>query len=446
MAVGLVDAPPRSRARKRSTFAFDLPSLLGSTWGDPPSDRARALGVAAAEGMRDWRPAEGAPAVGPIQVVDMFAGCGGLSSGFELVGRMTGAYRLAGAAEIDAQSASTFAANLPVAPAIVDLAECARSSRAERELLGHYALDRGCPTVVVGGPPCQGFSAHRKKDGMRTRDSRNQLVTVFAELALRLDPDLIVLENVPEIFARKHWRQYQEFRGMLEGAGYHVRAQIHNLAGFGVPQERFRALVIASRTPVAMPVPFLSADEYRTVRSTIGELPPLEPRAPSNVDLQHVCTKHRPSTVATIKLVPKDGGSRPKGVGPACLDRVDGFRDVYGRLYWDRPANTITAYARNPASGRYVHPDQHRGLSIREAALLQSFPMAFHFDGSFDHKYQQIGNAVPPAFAAFLAAHLLGQLAFPASEDVIATREHDIVKPTSNSFSSSIAGRKKGSK
>ncbi len=126
------------------------------------------------------------------------------------------------------------------------------------------------------------------------------------------------------------------------------------------------------------------------------------------------------------------------------MDRVDGFRDVYGRMYWDRPANTITAYARNPASGRYVHPHQNRGLTVREAALLQGFPLRFRFEGPFDHRFLQIGNAVPPIFSAYLAAHLLGELRSPSPpslsnlDGVI-----EVCSPTSNSFSSGIAGRKK---
>jgi DNA (cytosine-5)-methyltransferase 1 len=134
----------------------------------------------------------------------------------------------------------------------------------------------------------------------------------------------------------------------------------------------------------------------------------------------HYTAGHRESTLATIRAVPKDGGSRPADVGPECLRRFEArqgkpaYEDVYGRLHWDRPSITITAYSRNPASGRFVHPDQDRGLSVREAALLQGFPSTYHFHGTLDQRFRQIGNAVPPVFAAYLAGHLLGELAAPS--------------------------------
>ena len=124
----------------------------------------------------------------------------------------------------------------------------------------------------------------------------------------------------------------------------------------------------------------------------------------------HITSKHRPETIEILKKVPKDGGNRPHGVGPECLDKVAGFYDVYGRLAWDKTAVTITARCRTPSCGRFVHPEQDRGLSVREAALLQGFPEDFYFEGPFDDKYKQIGNAVSPIFSARLAGHVLSML------------------------------------
>jgi DNA (cytosine-5)-methyltransferase 1 len=115
---------------------------------------------------------------------------------------------------------------------------------------------------------------------------------------------------------------------------------------------------------------------------------------------------------------------------------------VYGRLAWDKPAITITGYSRNPASGRYVHPEQDRGLSIREAALLQSFPLNYAFEGPFDNKFMQIGNAVPPALSAYLAGFILGELCSYPREDPFDDETEDIRDPISNSYSSVIAGMK----
>jgi DNA (cytosine-5)-methyltransferase 1 len=142
-------------------------------------------------------------------------------------------------------------------------------------------------------------------------------------------------------------------------------------------------------------------------------------------------------------VIPKDGGSRPTGVGPKCLDRVRGFYDVYGRLAWDRPAITITHYARNPASGRYVHPEQDRGLTIREAALLQSFPKGFQFCGGFDSVFKQIGEAVPPRFAAAVASScVIELLSREPTVDELWQAVRPVTSPVSSSFSSVIAGLK----
>jgi DNA (cytosine-5)-methyltransferase 1 len=385
---------------------------------------------------------------GPIDVVDLFCGCGGLSAGFDAVSRVTSSYRLAGAADIAPDAIDTYGDNLPVRPLNLDLGEASASERSLDDLVEALNLAPGAPLFLIGGPPCQGFSAHRKRE-VGLADPRNDLVAAYARVAERLAPDFIALENVPELLSKRHWPHFLHFRESLEALGYHVRAQIHNLAEFGVPQERFRALVVASRREFAMPVGFLAPHEFRTVREAIGHLPPVRAGEALPSDRMHHSANHKQSTIDTIRCVPADGGRRPIGKGPGCLDRVDGFRDVYGRMYWERPANTITAYARNPASGRYVHPDQHRGLTVREAALLQGFPSSFDFSGSFDSKFSQIGNAVPPVFAAFVAAHLLGEYYIGRKYDEPIVDPFgstlDVCEPTSNSFSSGIAGRKKRS-
>ena len=403
---------------------------------------ARKVGVEASESVRTDGYLAKSVASGPIDVVDLFCGCGGLSAGFEYVGRKVKSYRLAGAVDVDPWACSTYARNLPIRPMLADLSEETRTEAKLKRLVGSFQLHRSAPLVLIGGPPCQGFSAHRKKN-FAGNDHRNTLVSAFARVVNFLKPDFVLFENVPEVLSERHWHYFRQMQVALRGKGYRVRAQIHNLAGFGVPQERFRAIIMGARRTFDMPLPYVEPEKFRTVRDAIGLLKPVEPGERGS-DPMHFCTQHKESTIRTIRQVPKDGGRRPAGVGPRCLDRVDGFRDVYGRMYWDRPANTITAYARNPASGRYIHPSQHRGLTIREAALLQGFPSDWVFDGPFDHKFLQIGNAVPPIFAAYVAAHVLGELLSTSAGRVVKEELEDILSPTSNSFSSGIAGRKKG--
>lgn len=401
---------------------------------------ARELGKSASERIVDHFAETTYRGDAPFAVVDLFSGCGGLSAGFDFLGRQVPSFELAAAADIDAHSVATYARNLGRQPMLADLGDKTRSKAAVREFVDALDLPQK-PLVLVGGPPCQGFSAHRKKSGSPA-DARNSLLRSFADLAVEMQPEFIAFENVPEVTAKRYWHQFSEMRSILEEAGYLVRVDVHNLAEFGVPQARFRALVLACKKPFAPIDPYFKPDEFRTVRSAIGNLPPVLPGAVPEADAMHYCTRHRPSTIATIESVQIDGGSRPAGVGPKCLDKVDGFRDVYGRLFWDKPSNTITAYARNPASGRFVHPEQHRGLTIREAGLLQGFPKDFVFEGPFDDRFSQIGNAVPPIFSAALAAHILGELS-SSTPPVRTPSSQGILEPTSNSFSSGIAGRKK---
>ena len=344
-----------------------------------------------------------------FDVVDVFSGCGGTSAGFAGISQLAPFYRLAGAIEIDADANMSYLKNFGVKPLQHSVALLARDRNALKNLPAVMGLRPGHPLVLIGCAPCQGFSAHRKKDNRI--DSRNSLVKDFAVLAAALKPEVIVMENVPELLTGKHRPLFDAAERLFRKEGYVVKAKVVNMAEFGLPQKRMRAIALAFRVPFEMPVGFLRPDQFVTVKETIGSLPKVEAGEICSTDPMHVTARHRKSTIAVIKRVPKDGGSRPKGIGPKCLDKVKGFSDVYGRLRWNQPAVTITGYARNPASGRYVHPEQNRGLSIREAALLQGFPKWYEFLGAFDDRYSQIGNAVPPLFATHIAAHILGELA-----------------------------------
>lgn len=381
------------------------------------------------------------PASGDTGVVDLFSGCGGLSLGFETIGRLLpDSFRLAAAIDIDPPAVETYSLNLPISATPSDLLRAAAGPKEAEAVVSEFSLRPEGPMVLVGGPPCQGFSAHRKMS-TAPLDARNALVTAFANLAVATRPDFVVMENVPELLSEKHWSLFKSYERTLTDAGYLVRAQVVNMAEFGVPQFRFRALILAAPFDFRMPDPILRPEDVLTVRDAIGDLPRVAAGQAAPDDPFHVSAHHRTSTLDVIRKIPHDGGRRPKGVGPACLQRVDGFRDVYGRLAWDRPANTITAYARNPASGSFVHPEQDRGLTVREAALLQGFPGWFRFSGSFDAKFSQIGNAVPPRFAACVAAHVADEL---AGRDAPKQLElgSDVTAPVRNSFSSGLAGLK----
>lgn len=289
-----------------------------------------------------------------------------------------------------------------------DIFRLARDRELLDRKLGQWNLSRFDRILLVGCSPCQGFSAHRKS--VIGHDDRRDLFEAFCKIAAHIGPDAIMMENVPDMFSASYWPHFVAGRKTLEAAGFLVKSGIYNFAGFGLPQERFRAVIMAMKVPFELPNAPLEPHQYRTVRDAIGYLRPLASGQADPRDPMHVASKHRESTLATIRMVPKNGGNRPVGVGPGCLDRTrkahGGFTDVYGRLAWDRPSVTVTARCRTPSCGRFTHPDQDRGLTTREAALLQGFPPEYIFEGPFDDGFKQVGNAVSPLVASQLGEHV----------------------------------------
>lgn len=419
-------APPTDRHQKSRISALKRSlsaAITGRSNAYANSDNleqlrlfGRKLGAEAALHLSDlWPQRHVEPERYCVDVVDLFCGCGGMSAGFQAFNAIVPTYRLLAAVDIDRDSRKSYARNLGVEPLDLDVASLARSQPQLHEVLSSAGRSVRNPLVLIGCSPCQGFSSHRNARGRE--DLRNSLFLDTITIAEATLPDVLIIENVPELLTGDYWQYVEIARERLERSGYFVHVSYHNMAGFGVPQERFRALILAMRHSFAPITSLLNHTEFRTVRDAIGHLTALPAGGKDLQDELHYCVKHKLSTVETIRQVPLNGGSLPPGVGPACLQRAHTrtgkrvYEDVYGRLFWDKPAITITSHARNPASGRFVHPEQDRGLSVREAALLQSFPKSYSVHGSLDSSFRQIGNAVPPSFSAFLAAHVATELA-----------------------------------
>lgn len=411
---------PSSSSRdrlKRGLKSHSPPGMYANSKGSAcQRDVARSLGIELALGLdRFWERRRKRSDQTSVDVVDMFCGCGGMSAGFEAFNAVIPTYRLLGAIDIDSDARATYAANLGLTPQAIDVSRLARSQHLLPQFLSEIGRTKSRPLLLIGCSPCQGFSSHR--NGRGPTDLRNSLFLDFIKIVERSSPDVVIMENVPELLTGPYWRYVEQARTRLEARGYYVHISYHSLAGFGLPQERFRALLMAMKMPFAPIHPFLARNEFLTVRQAIGRLRPLPAGGSDPDDELHYGVHHKASTVKTIMHVPPNGGNLPLGYGPPCLRRAHerngkrAYEDVYGRLHWDKPAITITAHARNPASGRFVHPEQHRGLSVREAALLQGFPKSYWVAGSLDSRIRQIGNAVPPIFSACLAAHIAGELA-----------------------------------
>ena len=339
----------------------------------------------------------------PVDVVDFFCCAGGMSLGFASLKNI---YSVRGGVDINPISLLAYHNNYHVPTIEADIASMYGDIDKVKKNF-NISSDNNRPLVLIGCAPCQGFSAHRKVKQERPEDSRNTLIGAFADIAVELNPDFVVMENVPEILTGKYRSHYDEAKNVFQSNGFHVVQRLYNAAGFGVPQARTRAIIVASKyKDFELPEEILSEQNYVTVRNAISDLPPVAAGQICTSDALHRCSTHRQSTIDVIKAVPHDGGSRPSGIGPKCLDKIKGFYDVYGRLSWDKPSITITQYARNPASGRFSHPEQDRGLTIREAARLQSFPDGYLWEGSLGEIFKQIGEAVPPLLSLAIATQI----------------------------------------
>ncbi|MCF6275629.1 MAG: DNA cytosine methyltransferase, partial [Robiginitomaculum sp.] len=252
--------------------------------------------------------------------------------------------------------------------------------------------------LLAGCPPCQGFSSVRRLNRKKNvQDKRNQLVAEYFRMVKELRPLTIMMENVPGL------KDYYLFKGIvkdLEALGYSVKVEVVNVKDYGVPQSRRRLVMVGSLLgdiDVAK-----GSGEKVTVRETISHL-----KTPDRTkdDLQKIVAKHTPAVMERIKLTPKDGGSRsdlPAKYTLACHKKKNvGFNDIYGRLRWDYHSTTITGGCLNPSKGRFLHPEQDRVLTPREAALLQSFPEDYKFPTDIPKQALAllIGNALPPKFS-----------------------------------------------
>lgn len=227
-------------------------------------------------------------------MLDLFCGCGGTSAGF-LAAQIRGAkFRLIGGVDIDDHALKTFSVNLEAPALRFDLRKVSGHEDLCNEMMSKTRRNPQNPLFLVGCAPCQGFSSHTKMNDVE--DSRRNLLPHFAKIVTLLKPDAILMENVPEVLADRNWKYFRAAKKTMEEAGYVVRAKIYNFAEFGLPQERFRTVVMAFRGHFEMPKPFLSPTEFRTVRQAIGHLPHLNPGEVASSDPMHITSAHRKST------------------------------------------------------------------------------------------------------------------------------------------------------
>lgn len=319
--------------------------------------------------------------------LDLFSGCGGLTEGLKQAG-----FRVLGAVEIDKVAAETYHLNHPA----VHMWRRNILSLSVPEVMRTLALKPGELDLLAGCPPCQGFSTLRTLNGSRfVEDDRNDLVLQFRRFLKGLRPKTVMLENVPGL-AVDH--RMETLVAELDSCGYQSHYRVCDAADYGVPQRRKRVILLAGMGD--RPRFARKSRVRKTVRDAIGSLPP----AGDSGDPIHDLPEVRSGRIKRlIRRIPKNGGSRtdlPDSAQLACHQSCDGFKDVYGRMAWDAPAPTMTTGCFNPSKGRFLHPDHDRAVTMREAALLQSFPRSYEFPVGLGKVKlaEMIGNALPPAF------------------------------------------------
>lgn len=363
-----------------------------------------------------------------LKAIDLFCGCGGITSGLQSAG-----FEVLAGLDVEPKYIQTFKHNFPDTKAMcVDV-----STYAPAKLMADLGLKRGELDLLAGGPPCQGFSKNVPRAVREAEAKNNKLIRAFLDYCEQLLPKWIVMENVAEMRNGFDQTFTNEIEARLQDAGYEVIHDVLNAADYGVPQRRRRAFFIARRdkvspshpeaTHAAEPEPgsLFQTRKHVSVWEAISDLPSLKHgesldpykyevkpqsdyqramRNPDGVVKNHIARKLQPTQYERLASIKPGQGIKDL---PDHLRPKSGYSGAYGRLTKDMIAPTITRWVFHPGSGRWGHPVDKRVLSIREVARIQGFPDSFEFIGSYCDQAGQLGNAVPPLLAQRLAESII---------------------------------------
>jgi len=335
-----------------------------------------------------------------IKAVDFFCGAGGLSRGLLDAGIQV----LAGV-DFDADMHETYEKNNQPSQFICQDITRLDISKLRRKL----AITKKDLVLYTACTPCQPFSSLNK---MKGKDKRRTLLLSFAAIVKKSPPDFIMVENVPGLNTAYGKKIYRRFIKALKACGFNnISADFIDAQYFAVPQVRKRFILLASRHgEICLPKP--NKKKIATVRQAIGAVVPIADGEEHKLVVNHVSRKLQPHLKRIVQAVPKNGGSRrdiqdTSILLPCHQKNPNVHKDVFGRMAWDKPAPTLTCRCADVYCGRFTHPEQDRGISLREAATLQTFPVKYVFYGNFMHVSKQIGNAVPVKLATKLGKKIV---------------------------------------
>lgn len=350
-------------------------------------------------------------------IIDLFAGVGGLSYGFSKLPQ----FNIIAANEIEKDISIAYKLNHPG----VNMLNCDINSLTEDVL--EEALDGKKVDIVVGGPPCQSYSTL----GKRQMDDRANLFMQYKRVLKILQPKAFVFENVVGILSMDKGNLFKQVQAEFEDLGYSLQYRVLDAVNFGVPQHRERVILVGFKGDNNFVYPAPTHGEglkpYVTLKDAIGDLPVLKSgekktnyaseatneflefvrKNTSDVVEEHSAPKNGAHLVKIMEVL-KDGQSKddlPEDIRPK-----SGYGNTYAKLWWEKPSTTITRNFACPSSSRCIHPRDSRAMSIREGARLQSFPDDYKFYGADGMKRLEIGNAVPPLLSMAIAKQMLEAL------------------------------------
>ncbi|MEL4308942.1 DNA cytosine methyltransferase [Joostella sp. CR20] len=342
-----------------------------------------------------------------LRAVDFFCSGGGMSCGMQEAG-----IQIVAGIDFDKNCKQTYEANIGKGKFIHEDVCKLKEEQIEEKLSLKKDDDN---LILIGCSPCQYWSIINT-DKKKSKKSKN-LLKEFRRFVEYFNPGYVVVENVPGVLRREKESGLKSFIKWLKKNGYHTHCEIHEVSNYGVPQHRKRFTLIANRITEKELAPIPVIGRKLNVDDVIGKkngFPEVQQGHKDGTDFMHTVAGLRKINLDRLALTPKNGGTRlayvdNEELAPPChKGKKDGFKDVYGRMWWDRPAPTITTKFFSLSNGRFGHPEEDRAISLREGAVLQSFPRDYKFKTtSIAETARMIGNAVPPKYAEAIAKSII---------------------------------------